>query len=106
MKKIVLGILVILSVIFITGCEKEKKVKSLLVGSWENEGYIYTFKEDNTGSYSYFQAKMEFTYEEKKTVLSLLYKGSKQPINFEYKINNNKLIIKDSNGEETEYTKK
>ena len=46
MKKVLLGLLVIVSVFFLVGCEK-KESKPTLVGSWEHKsGYTYTFNED------------------------------------------------------------
>lgn len=105
MKKILLGLLVIVSVFFLVGCDK-KDSKSI-VGSWEHKsGYTYTFKDDGTGNYSYGNTKMEFTYKDSGEEVEILYKGNTVANTFKYKIEGKKLIIKDSFDNDVEYTKK
>ena len=107
MKKILLGLLVIVSVIFLTGCnQKEKETKNPLVGSWSHGSYTYTFNEDGTGKYSYDSRFMEFTYEDKGNEVEILYHGNTNSNTFEYKIEGKKLIIKDSFDNDVEYIKK
>ena len=106
MKKVLLGLLVIVSVFFLVGCEK-KESKPSLVGSWKHtSGYTYTFKEDGTGDYSYGSTKMEFTYKDKGEEVEILYKGNTMANTFKYRIEGKKLIIKDSFDNDVEYTKK
>ena len=106
MKKIAKSLLVVsilfVCVIALTGCNKSKG----LVGSWDHDGYVYTFNEDKTGNYDAKGTKMEFTYEDKGDKVSILYKGNTAASEFEYKIDGKKLIIKDSFGTDVEYTKK
>lgn len=105
MKKVLLGLLVIVSVFFLVGCEK--KNSKPLVGSWKHtSGYTYTFNEDGTGDYSYGNTKMEFTYEDKGEEVEILYKGNTMANTFKYRIEGKKLIIKDSFDNDVEYTKK
>lgn len=111
MKKTILTIaliaLVVVSLIVLTGCES--KSSKPIVGSWAYNGgsdYIYTFKEDNTGSYSAYGNEREFTYEDDGSQVSILYNGDTTAGTYEYTIDGNKLIIKDSFGNDVEYVKK
>ena len=96
----------------LTGCGKKdgKSDKATLVGSWEyNRGsstYAYNFKDDKTGSYSVYGTEMPFTYEDDGQKVTILYEGNTVSSTFEYKIEGNKLIIKDSFGNDVEYIKK
>ena len=103
MKKIILGLLVIVGILTLTGCNKNK---NSIVGSWKHGEYTYTFKEDKTGNYAVGNNKMEFTYEDDGKKVSILYKGNTTASSYEYNIDGNKLIIKDSFGQDVEYTKK
>ena len=106
MKKLLVGLLVITSVFMLVGCNKGKSKESL-VGTWEHtSGYVYTFNEDKTGTYSLGEAKMEFTYEDKGEEVEILFKGNSSPSKFKYRIEGKKLIIKDSFDKDVEYTKK
>ena len=105
MKRIVYSVLLV-ALLFVTlfattGCGKKG-----LVGSWETSGYTYTFNEDKTGSYSYGSTKMEFTYEDDGKTVSILYTGNTIASSYDYKIEGDKLIIKDSFGSDVIYTRK
>ena len=111
MKKIILTIVLILILVltisfFIIFNQKEKGV----IGSWGAQfgelEYIYTFNKDKTGSYSYGDSSMDFTYEDNGTELSISYTGNTVPSVFKYRIEENKLIIKDSFNSDVEYIKK
>ena len=106
MKKVIKYLFVISFVfcctIALSGCGKAKG----LVGSWAHDNYVYTFKEDKTGTYDALGNKMEFTYEDKDGKVSILYKGNTVASEYEYKIDGNKLIIKDSFGSDVEYVRK
>jgi len=69
-----------------------------LVGKWEYEGggYTYEFKEDGTGTYSFGETVMEFTYEDQGDKLSILYTGNTVPTVLEYSISGKNLNVKDS----------
>ena len=75
-----------------------------IVGSWEYQGgnYVYEFNSDLTGTYS----GMNFTYEAKNGVLSILYEGSAAPMELNYEINGTVLNVKDSQGRDTLYNRK
>ena len=113
MKKTLLAVglvaLLIACVFVLAGCEKggSEEAKGI-IGSWvyESGGYTYTFNEDKTGDYSYGESKMEFTYEDDGSKISFLYTGNTEPLELEYRIEGNKLIIKDSLGSDVEYIKK
>ena len=106
MKKSLLTIsLVLVAVLLlVVGCGK--KSSNPLIGSWDHSGYVYTFNEDKTGNYEFSGTKMEFTYEDDGTTLSILFEGNTSPMELEYKIEGKKLIIVDSFGSDVEYTKK
>ena len=93
--------LLVVGLFAITGCGKKG-----LVDSWETSGYTYTFNEDKTGSYSYGSTKMAFTYEDDGKTVSILYTGNTIASSYEYKIDGDKLIIKDSFGSDVIYTRK
>ena len=102
--------LLVLAVLFVgvfvlSGCEK-KEEKDPIIGSWAHDSWVYTFNEDKTCTYEYSGSKMECTYEKDGENLSILYKGSTAPFKTKFKIENNKLTIKDSLDKDVEYTKK
>ena len=80
------------------------------MGTWEyNQSgavYAYSFKDDKTGLYSVYGSEIPFTYEDDGQKVTILYNGSTAASAFEYKIEGNKLIIKDSFGNDVEYVKK
>jgi len=107
-KKILFGFIALITVITLAGCGSKNKDKGL-VGSWEYKdasGYVYTFNEDKTGSYTAFGTEMKFTYEDKGTEVSILYDGNTMESTFEYKIEGNQLTIKDSFGNDVIYVRK
>ena len=102
MKKFISGVLLVLVVLTIVGCQKSG---NSIVGSWKHSEYVYTFNDDNTGSYSAGSGKMEFTYEDNGKKVSILYKGNTVASEYEYKVSGNKLTIKDSFGNDVVYEK-
>lgn len=111
MKKSILAIcviaLLIAALFVLTGCGEKKEEANTIVGSWQHTtGYTYTFNNDKTGTYSLGERFMEFTYEDKGDKVSILYYGNTNASEYEYKIEGNKLIIKDSLGKDVEYTRK
>ena len=104
---IVALIAILVAVVFVlAGCEKKEEAKGI-VGSWKyvSGGYVYTFNADKTGNYAYGDSKMEFTYEDDGSKVSMLYTGNTEPLELEYRIEGDKLIIKDSLGNDVEYVK-
>ena len=91
----------------LTGCGEKKDEPKTIIGSWQHKsGYTYTFNADKTGTYSIDGRYSEFTYEDKGDSVSILYYGNTKASEYEYRIEGNKLIIKDTFGSDVEYTKK
>lgn len=112
MKKTLLSIVLIvmlLATIFVlTGCENTEEG---IIGSWSTTysgaEYIYTFNKDKTGMYSYGKTSINFKYEDNGSELSILYDGGTTPGgSYKYRIEENKLIVKDSFGKDVEYIRK
>lgn len=99
MKRFLLSVLLVAVLLVATACGKKG-----LVGSWNYEGtnYTYTFNEDGTGEY----AGAKFTYTTEGDKLSILYDGNTAPFETTYKIEDNKLIIKDSLDNDVIYVRK
>lgn len=112
MKKVILSILLavvmLVSIFTLAGCGKDsnKSNKAPIIGSWEHSGYVYTFNEDKTGKYEAFGRFMEFTYEDDGDQVRILYYGNTVPGTYEYRIDGDKLIIKDSFGDDVIYKRK
>ena len=106
MKKTISGIALVMLMILITGCGSAKG----LVGKWRAEGYsvdyYYIFNEDKTCAYEMAGAKMECTYEDDGSKVTILYKDNTEASSYEYRIEDNKLIIKDSLGKDVTYVRK
>ena len=108
MKKsiLVIGLIFVLLVgIFVlTGCGNDEKG---IIGTWKYKGLdaAYTFNKDNTGSYKYGTADRKFKYEDNGTSVKITYDGDTTGATYEYKIDGNKLTIKDSFGNDVEYYK-
>lgn len=103
MKKYIV-LLLLVSVLFITGCGAKKEG---IVGKWKTDfassTYTYTFNEDGTCSYEYGSTKMECTYKTKGEKLSILYKGNTASFDTTYSIKDDELNVKDSFGKDTIY---
>ena len=110
MKKtltLVLVALLLVSGLFVlTGCKDgNEKNKNTIVGKWQSKdysSYVYTFNDDGTGDYS----GTKFTYTTEDNNISITYDGSTAAFKSTYEIKDNELIIKDSFGKDTVYTKK
>ena len=98
MKKTILGLLLILPIILVTGCGKKS-----IVGKWKaidtKDEFYYIFNEDKTCSYEMAVARLDCTYEIDGEKLTMLYKGTQNPIKYEYHIEEDTLVIKDNNNE-------
>ena len=106
-------VMIALSVLTLTGCgnNEKKSEETTIVGSWEYTGvssssYVYTFNEDKTGAYTVYGSEMPFTYEDNGKEITILYNGNTISNTFEYRIEGDKLIIKDSFGDDVEYKRK
>lgn len=105
MKNYVFIVLFLVSIIFISGCNKETK-KNTIVGKWANGSYVYTFNEDKTCSYDAAGTLMKCTYTTDGDKLSILYKESDVPFETTYSIDGSTLHVKDSFGNDVKYEKK
>ena len=99
-------VVLVLSVIVLTGCKNRKEKKVSIVGKWAFDSYVYTFNEDKTCSYDAAGTLMKCTYEVDGDKLSILYDGNTAPFETTFSIDGKKLNIKDSFGNDTIYTKK
>ena len=105
MKKYLFVVILLVSVLFISGCKNEKKSESI-VGKWANGSYVYTFNEDKSCSYDAAGTIMKCTYETDGDKISILYKDSTVPFETTYSIEGNTLHVKDSFGSDVKYGKK
>lgn len=104
MKKNILLILIIIGLIIITGCKKEES-KNPIVGKWAHGSFIYTFNEDGTCSYDVSGTMMKCTYKTDGDKLSILYEGMDTTFDTTFSIEDKKLNVKDSMGNNTYYDK-
>lgn len=102
-KRVLFVLVIMIGITVLAGCGK---VKNKLVGSWDHEGYVYTFKSDKTGNYSLYGGKMDFTYEDDGEKVSITFEGNTSSMVLPYKIEGKKLIITDSFNNEVIYTRK
>ena len=101
MKKSLLVCLLVVSCLLIVGCGK----KEGLVGEWaygSGNTFVFTFNEDKTCSY----AGRNCTYTVDGDKLSILYDGDTAPFETTFKIEGDKLTIKDSLDNDVVYTRK
>jgi hypothetical protein len=104
MKKTI-WVIVLIMIILTTACGAKG-----LVGKWRYDGsstdYYYIFNDDKTCAYEMAGAKMECTYEDDGTKVTILYTGNTKANTYEYKIDGDKLIIKDGLGKDVTYIRK
>lgn len=101
-KGLILGLIAVASV-GVVGCEK----KDPIVGKWaygSGDSFVYTFNKDKTCHYSANNKNCTYTIDGDK--LSILFEGDTDAFETTFKIENNKLTIKDSFGSEVVYNKK
>ena len=103
MKRFCLVVLLLVVTLTLSACNNEKDEKVSVVGKWtyEQGTYSYIFNED--GSCEYNDMVCSYTTEGEKLKVLFTEDGSK----FEtvYKVEDNKLILKDSLGKDTVYLK-
>ena len=103
MKKHILGIVLLLTLVLITGCKKS------IVGKWKaidtKTEYYYIFNNDKTCSYEMTVARLDCTYEENDGKLIILYNGNTKPTIYEYRFEGSTLIIKDDNDKDNKFIK-
>ena len=110
---IVCVMLIVFITLILTGCgnNNKKDDNKTIVGTWEYAGspstaYTYTFNSDKTGSYAVYGTEINFTYEDDGQKVSIKYEKNTVPSDYQYKLDGDKLIIKDSFGNDVEYKRK
>ena len=99
---IIVASLIVFSMLLITGCVTKLNP---IVGTWDYDGFVYTFNKDKTGTYDLMGQVINFTYEAKDDVLQITRTDETEPYEMQYRIEDNKLIVKDSFGEDVTYIK-
>lgn len=103
MKKGLLACLLVLVCVLVIGCGK----KDPIVGKWaygSGESFMYTFNSDGTCHYT--ANNKDCTYKVDGDKLSITYEGSTAAFETTFKIEGNKLTIKDSFGSDVVYEKR
>lgn len=105
-KKIIINIVVLFICLILFGCGK--KENNSIVGKWVyNDGnYYYVFNDDNTCTYNVYGNEMKGTYKIDGDKISILYDGNKDPFETTFKIEDNKLNVIDSFGNDTIYERR
>ena len=97
-KELLFGLLLFLCFTLV-GCKKKESI----IGKWVySTAFEYVFNEDKTCSY----VGKKCTYAIDNDKLFILYEGNTDPFETTFKIENNKLIIKDSLGSDVVYERK
>lgn len=106
MKKIFITLAV--AFLILTGCGKKgiEGVWNYYSSSQERTDIYYTFKNDKTGSYTFYGEEKKFTYLDDGKKVTINYEGSTIPNEFEYTIDKDILTIKDSFGSDVTYKRK
>lgn len=105
MKKYFSVVLILFILFLFTGCDNKKNTPPI-VGRWIHESYVYVFNEDMTCSYDISTgSKRDCTYKLNGDKVTILFKNDKKPFETSYKIEKDKLFIKDSYGMFIEYKK-
>ena len=107
MKRKILVLLVLFIItLMITGCGGEES--NSIIGTWKSEkdsNMVYTFNEDGTGKLTGEEVDISFKYVATDDG-QLTFTTEGASITEKYKIENNKLIINDSYGNEEIYVRK
>lgn len=104
MKKILITGLLFITIITTSSCSK--KQEPTIIGKWVHEDYTYTFNEDKTCTYEFSITKIDCTYELNGDRIAITFSGNTIPFETTYSLEENKLSIKDSFGENTIYDKR
>jgi hypothetical protein len=103
MKKYLLGILLFILIFSTTGCKKS------IVGKWKSidtkNEYYYIFNKDKTCSYEMKVARLNCTYEENDSKLTIHFAGNEKPNTYEYRFEKKTLIIRDDAGKDNKFIK-
>ena len=103
MKNYILGITLLLLLFITTGCKKS------IVGRWKSiettNDYYYIFNDDKTCSYEMTVARLDCTYELDDEKITILYNGNDKPKTYQYRFEDNMLIIRDNTGKDNKFIK-
>lgn len=103
MKNYILGITLLLLLFITTGCKKS------IVGRWKSiettNEYYYIFNDDKTCSYEMTVARLDCTYELDDEKITILYNGNDKPKTYQYRFEDNMLIIRDNTGKDNKFIK-
>ena len=103
MKNYILGITLLLLLFITTGCKKS------IVGRWKSiettNEYYYIFNDDKTCSYEMNVARLDCTYELDDEKITILYNGNDKPKTYQYRFEDNMLIIRDNTGKDNKFIK-
>ena len=106
MKKYFIVVMFVFVLFFFTGCDNKKNNASPIVGKWIHGSYVYVFNEDMTCSCDVSTgSKKDCTYKLKGDKVTIIFKNDKKPFETTYKIEKDKLFIKDSYDMFIEYKK-
>ena len=94
--------------LFLVGCGKKGLIGDWVYfnGSSTQSNIYYTFKDEKNGSYTFYGSARNFTYTDDGTKLTILYDGDTAAFETTFKIEDDKLTIKDSLGNDVVYTRK
>ena len=83
--------------------------KKSIIGKWKstdtNNEYYYIFNKDKTCSYEMTVARLDCTYEIEESKLIIKFKGNDKPKSYEYRFENQNLIIKDDTNRDNRFIK-
>ncbi len=102
-KGLLVCLLVVVLCVTVVGCKK----KDGIVGKWaygSGNSFVFTFNEDKTCNYSANNRNCTYTIDGDK--LSILYDGDTASFDTTFKIEDNKLTIKDSLGNDVVYERR
>ena len=110
MKKIICSLLLIVFISLIIGCGKSK---ANIIGTWYyttsdivRSDIYYKFNKDKTGSYYFYGEEKKFTYEYDFEKITIKYEKANNKNEYEYKVKDNILTIKDSKGTNVTYKRR
>ena len=122
MKKYSIILIVFLALLCLSGCKspeeelndfiskdntkKETKSDSSLIGSWDRNNMVYTFNEDGSCTYDMNGRVKNCNYETNKGEITITFESGSTPYVSSYKIEDDKLILKDSSGTDDIFIKK
>ena len=109
MKKIIIGLLVIVSCLFLSGCYSSYNYSGesgSIVGSWIKNNRVYNFNSDGTCSYYEGERFSDCTYVDNGSTVSITWYGLNNTTERSYRVVGNKLYITDFYGNEEAFKRR